>query len=220
MTIPRVTHISAFDLDHTLIRTNCAFHFGAYLCRKRYRPSGILFLLLIAYFLLTIKLLSISRLHKLAFKWLFKGVDSKDVAGWVEEYLKEYLNLEQLYTPAVERLKAAKANGDLTLILSSSPSFLVEPIAKFFEVDDWYATVYSTDHLGKYAAIDKIVLGEDKAAYMRSCYREHHLTREAATAYSDSSSDLAFLDACGNAVGVNPDWKLRRLCQKKRWVII
>ena len=51
--------------------------------------------------------------------------------------------------------------------------------------------------------------GEGKAAALRELADEHGYDLAASTAYSDSHTDLPFLEAVGNPVVVNPDRELR-----------
>ena len=40
------------------------------------------------------------------------------------------------------------------------------------------------------------------------------------TAYSDSHTDLPFLEVVGHPVAVNPDRRLRRIAQERGWPIL
>ncbi len=40
------------------------------------------------------------------------------------------------------------------------------------------------------------------------------------TAYSDSHTDLPFLEAVGNPVAVNPDRELRRIAEERDWPVL
>ena len=42
----------------------------------------------------------------------------------------------------------------------------------------------------------------------------------ACTAYSDSYSDVPFLEAVGHPVAANPDRKLRRIAQERGWPVV
>jgi phosphoserine phosphatase len=57
---------------------------------------------------------------------------------------------------------------------------------------------------------------ENKAA----CIRELDFDLAASTAYSDSHTDLPFLEAVGRPVCVNPDRALRRIAAERRWPVL
>ena len=42
----------------------------------------------------------------------------------------------------------------------------------------------------------------------------------ASTAYSDSHTDLPFLEAVGRPVAVNPDRELRRIAEERGWPVL
>jgi len=51
-------------------------------------------------------------------------------------------------------------------------------------------------------------------------YSRINPTLDASTAYSDSNTDLPFLEAVGHPVAVNPDRKLRRVAAQRGWPIL
>ena len=52
------------------------------------------------------------------------------------------------------------------------------------------------------------------------CLRELDYDLEASPAYSDSHTDLPFLEAVGHPVAVNPDRALRRIAAERRWPVL
>ena len=58
--------------------------------------------------------------------------------------------------------------------------------------------------------------GEHKAAAVRELAAERGYDLDASTAYSDSHTDLPFLEAVGKPVAVNPDRELRRVAGRAR----
>jgi phosphoserine phosphatase len=61
--------------------------------------------------------------------------------------------------------------------------------------------------------------GAGKAAAVRQLAGEQGYDLTASTAYSDSHTDLPFLEAVGNPVVVNPDRELRRLADERDWPV-
>ena len=51
-----------------------------------------------------------------------------------------------------------------------------------------------------------------------SAERDYNL--DASTAYSDSHTDVPFLEVVGNPVAVNPDRALRRVAQERGWPVL
>ena len=52
---------------------------------------------------------------------------------------------------------------------------------------------------------------------MRELAAAEELDLDASTAYSDSYSDVPFLEAVGHPVAVNPDRRLRRIARLRGW---
>jgi phosphoserine phosphatase len=62
--------------------------------------------------------------------------------------------------------------------------------------------------------------GDGKAAAVRELAALEGFDLDASTAYSDSHTDLPFLDAVGNPVVVNPDRQLRRIAEDRGWPML
>jgi HAD superfamily hydrolase (TIGR01490 family) len=62
--------------------------------------------------------------------------------------------------------------------------------------------------------------GKYKAEAMRELAGREAIDLTRSTAYSDSHTDLAFLEAVGHPVAVNPDRKLRAVAREREWPIL
>lgn len=214
-----LTRISAFDLDRTLFRENSSYYFGLYLYRQRRIPLRSLIFILTCNVRFALGLISIQRLHQKAFDYLFRGKARSLIKKWAVDFVDSHFDL-LIYKPACERMKQAQESGHLTAILSSSPAFLVEPIAKRFGVSVWQSTEYAVDEEQNFCHISRLVLGRDKALFIADLLKQQGLSKDDIIAYSDSFHDLPFLESAGTAIGVNPDRKLRSICLRKNWTII
>lgn len=213
------THISAFDLDHTLFNDNSTFRFGLYLCHKRILPFSALFFIVFTYVRHLLGFLSIAEVHKKAYHQLVHGFSEQEVAECVEEFLRHSFN-GLIYQPALKKLEQAQSAGHLTVILSSSPEFIVGPIAKRLNVPCWKATTYAIDKDRRFCHISQAIESADKVNFINELCGHYHCQKENITAYSDNYLDLPFLLAAGKAVGVNPDRKLAAFCRRNNWQII
>jgi phosphoserine phosphatase len=61
---------------------------------------------------------------------------------------------------------------------------------------------------------------ENKAERVRELAAERGLDLGACTAYSDSHTDLPFLEAVGRPVVVNPDRRLRTIAAERGWPVL
>ena len=62
--------------------------------------------------------------------------------------------------------------------------------------------------------------GEGKARAVRELATAEGLDLPSSTAYSDSYSDVPFLEVVGHPVAANPDKKLRRIAAERGWPIV
>ena len=208
-----------FDLDRTLILSNCSFDFCRYLVLKDVLSSSALLSSLLYYVRHRFLGMTLPQLHNKVFKSMLRGLFFPQIEQYVEPFLKQYL-FSKIYPPALARLRFAQHMGHYTLILSNSPSFLVSKIAAFLGVDEWRATEYSVDKQEKLCHIASIMQGEDKARCVHETAAKLSIEKKSIIAYSDSILDLPFLLSAGQAVAVNPDRKLRKISIENRWTTL
>lgn len=208
-----------FDLDHTLFKVNSSFRFGLFLYRKKFFSFWKLLACLSDYARHKWLNMSIQKLHAHSFSRLFKGHALSEILLHVDQFLTENFS-SYLNESVVDRLKTAQDLGHQVMILSSSPDFLVGQIARRLCVDHWKATTYSVNSLGKFSTISHVMQGKDKADYIQKFAQEVSLPLSALTVYTDCSLDLPMLKIAGNAIGVNPDAQLKRICLHEGWEII
>ena len=210
-------HISVYDLDRTLLNDNSSFRFGLYLCNKGYFKKRVLLFILWCRVCYLFRLMSITELHTRAFNYLFKGHSADLINHWVEQFLNSQFD-KLLYTPAISQLRKDQHEGRKVMILSSAPDFLISPIAYRLGIKSWKGTEYALDDNRCFSLISHLMLGKNKA----DCLKELKASNKDVflTAYSDSEEDLPFLLEAHHAIGVNPDRKLRLICQQKCWPII
>jgi len=213
---PKEIHV--FDLDQTLIISNSSFNFGIYLYRKGVLPFLTMISLIWYYFVFKMGWCSIETLHHNICNRYFCGLSRSEIEMYAEQFLSQYFQ-EILYAPAYHELCLAKQTGHYTVLLSSSPDFLVKKFADYFEVDEWAATIYHSVN-DKIVEVSQLMVGSDKAFYLNDLINRKNVDKKNVWAYSDSHLDLPFLEAAGQPIGVNPDRILRGECEKNGWTII
>ena len=161
------SQLTVFDLDKTIVSDNCSFVFCRYLVAKKVLPFSSLFYSFFYYVKHVFFGMSLTELHAKIFKHLLKGRSLETLEAKVEPFLQEYLH-SKFYHPVLAKLKLAQHLGHYTLILSNSPSFLVEKIAKMLGVNEWRATEYAIDKERNLSHIASVMQGDEKA----SCVRE------------------------------------------------
>jgi HAD superfamily hydrolase (TIGR01490 family) len=215
----KARYISVFDLDHTLLKVNSSYCLGSFFYQHKFFPFSTMIYLAGCFWLHKIGLFSISKMQHKIFKSFFLGRTYSSISELTELFVDQYFD-QMLYLPALERLKKAQQQGHYTVILSSSPGFLVELLAKRFQVDAWDATEYTLDENQRFCRINRLMLSSDKAHYINDLSANLTIEKSNIIAYSDSYHDLAFLEAAGQAVGVNPDRALKNICKQRKWPIL
>ena len=137
----------------------------------------------------------------------------------VEPFLDSYLD-KQLYPPVYRILQEAQARGAWTAILSTSPWFLVGPLAQRLHIKMFQATEYKIDKNGTLEEIQQVLLGQDKARHAQEYAQQCGVALSDVAAYSDSHDDAPLLLSVGQPVAVRPDHRLRQLCLQKGWPIL
>lgn len=211
--------IFAFDLDHTLLKGNSSFQFCLYLIRaKKLSPIAIV---CAGYYYLRHRFggLSLSTLHEKVFGRFLIGRRLDELKEDAKAFTVK-ITTNQLYPPAMEMFRWAQSAGSYVMILSNSPTFLVEPIAQMLGADDWRGSDYGVDKEGKLCEILLVVDGEQKREYLTKKMEQFHVSPTEVTAFSDRVLDLPLLEFAGNAVAVKPERKLERIAKQKNWKII
>lgn len=211
--------LSVFDLDHTLIDKNSSLQFGRFLFRRGHISPYLLCQLLFYYFRHKVFGLDIEVLHRKAVQSFIGSCDKKELDIWARDFFKER-GEELLCPPIVELLRKAQSSGHYTLLLSSSPSFIVQPFAEYFAVDEWKGSQYSIHSNCAKASVFHTINGKDKLQITQAVAEKLSISMDKVTAYTDSILDLPLLEAVGTAVGVNPDRELKDVCIKRQWETI
>lgn len=213
--------ISVFDLDKTLVKVNCSYQFGIYLYKKRVFSLQELFTQYWFFFQYQIGFLEISEMHHKAFNRFFQGRDQAFISHLAKNFVSQYVE-NWWYYPALNCLKKAAEENHYIVLLSSSPSFLVEQIVFQLplSIDKWYGTDYTVDSSRRYCKISQIIEGKKKAELIKELKKEPHLSRGDVIVYTDSYHDSPLIEVANCFIGVNPDKKLRALCRKNKWTTL
>ncbi len=210
--------LAAFDLDNTLVKGNSSFQFGKHLYKHRQIPFFTMVQLVGNYFFYKTGVLTIPEMQNAIFQKFFLGKNSSLIQERACEFVEEHFD-SILYQPALQRLKESQQAGHHTVILSSSPSFIVEPFAKRLNVNAWAATRYQVEN-GSFSGISQFMLSDDKADYVIHLAEQLKISKQQIIVYSDSHEDCSFLSVAGQPVAVNPSRALRKICKHNNWTVL
>jgi len=125
-----------------------------------------------------------------------------------------------VYAEPLNLVQEHRARGDKVYIVSATLQEIVQHIADDLGFD---GAIGSTCEIvdGVYTGRSlRAAHGEGKAEAVRHLAAEDGLDLTSSTAYSDSYSDIPFLEAVGHPIAANPDRKLRRIAQARGWPVV
>jgi HAD superfamily hydrolase (TIGR01490 family) len=124
------------------------------------------------------------------------------------------------YAEPLRLLETHRARGERVYVVSGSLQEIVEHVATDLGFDGAIGSLCEIVD-GRYTGRPlRIALGEEKAVALRELAAREGYDLAACTAYSDSISDLPFLETVGHPVAVNPDPALRRTARARGWPVL
>jgi HAD superfamily hydrolase (TIGR01490 family) len=150
---------------------------------------------------------------------ILKGFRVDDLRNLVATAMEPILK-PLVYQEPLQLVTRHRERGEPVYIVSATLQEIVEELARELGFD---GAIGSTCEIvdGVYTGRSlRAAHGEGKAAAIRELAAEQGLDLTASTAYSDSRTDLPFLEAVGNPVVVNPDRELRRIALQRGWPIL
>ena len=125
-----------------------------------------------------------------------------------------------VYSEPLRLVQHHRERGEKVYVVSATLQEIVDHIAEDLGFD---GAIGSTCEVvdGVYTGTSlRAAHGEGKAQALRELAEAEGIDLSASTAYSDSYSDVPFLEAVGHPVAVNPDRRLRRIARARAWPTI
>jgi HAD superfamily hydrolase (TIGR01490 family) len=125
-----------------------------------------------------------------------------------------------VYAEPLRLIEQHRERGEPVYIVSATLQEIVQAIADDLGFDGALGTVAEVvDGVYTGKAV-RALHAENKAASVRELAESRGYELAACTAYSDSHTDVPFLEAVGHPVAVNPDRGLRRLASERGWPVL
>jgi HAD superfamily hydrolase (TIGR01490 family) len=125
-----------------------------------------------------------------------------------------------VYAEPLRLVEQHRNRGERVFIVSATLQEIVEAIAEDLGFDGALGTICEVKD-GRYTGRAVRALHADaKAEGLRELARAEGLDLAECTAYSDSHTDLPFLEAVGHPVAVNPDRDLRSVAADRGWPVL
>jgi putative phosphoserine phosphatase/1-acylglycerol-3-phosphate O-acyltransferase len=147
--------------------------------------------------------------------------------GWPAETVRKAgeeaaHKLDQLVAPYARSLiRHHRESGHLTVLATTTPLDLVQPLAERLGFDDVVATRYAERDGAYTGSIEgEFVWARGKLSAVRRWAAERGVELSESFAYSDSFYDFPLLSAVGHPSAVNPDPRLLVIATLQRWPVL
>jgi HAD superfamily hydrolase (TIGR01490 family) len=210
-----------FDLDRTLIRRSSALALAG-----RFRQRGLISRRDLAksavwQLFFAVRGASAERVRRGAEDGMrvLAGVPVAELEALVDDALEPVLR-PLVYADSLRVVGEHRARGDRVYIVSATLQEIVQRLALDLGFD---GAVGSTCEVidGVYTGRSlRAAHGEGKAVAVRELAEVDGLELERSSAYSDSYTDVPFLEAVGHPVAANPDRRLRRIAEERGWPVL
>ena len=211
--------LALFDLDNTLLANDSDFLWGCFLVEKglvdkasyddankhfydEYKQGTLDIFEFLAFSLKPLTQFSITKLAQLH-----------------EEFMQEHI-ITAMTQKGLERIQLHRQQGDFTVIITATNSFVTGPIAKAFKVDDLIATepeIIDGKYTGQVAGVPCFQDGKITRLNQWLASTSHNL--ENSTFYSDSHNDIHLLEHVSTPIAVDPDDELKAIALERNWTI-
>jgi HAD superfamily hydrolase (TIGR01490 family) len=150
---------------------------------------------------------------------LLEDLEVEEMRTLVSEAMEPALK-PLVYREPLDLVSRHRDRGERVYIVSATVQEIVEPLAVELGFDGAIGSLCEIVD-GRYTGRSlRACHGPGKAAAVRELAAAEGIDLAASTAYSDSHTDLPFLEVVGNPVVVNPDRELRRIAQERGWPIL
>lgn len=147
------------------------------------------------------------------------GYRPEDLRAMVAEAMEPVLR-PLVYAEPLRLVEQHRERGERVYIVSATLQEIVEAIADDLGFDGALGTVCEVRD-GRYTGrAVRALHAEAKAESVRDLAGRESLDLAECTAYSDSHTDVPFLEAVGHPVVVNPDRELRRVAAVRGWPVL
>ena len=211
-------HLAAFDLENTLVASNVVESY-AWLATRHLSVSDRA--VLTARILREAPaLLALDRRDRGDFlRTFYRRYDGAPAALLREDSteLFHHLLLAKSFPAGFARVRAHRALGHRTVLITGALDFVVEPLRPLF--DEVVCASLGEDADGRFTGrLDQLPpTGEARALMLAEYASAEGLDLGEAVAYADSASDLPLLECVGFPVAVNPEAKLAAIARRRGW---
>ena len=210
-----------FDLDRTLLRRSSAlalagpFRERGLIGRRQLAQAAAWQLLFVA------RGASAETVRRASEEGLMilRGFRVDELRSLVAEAMEPVLK-PLVYRDPLRLLDRHRERGEPVYIVSATLQEIVDELARELGFDGALGSRCEIRDGVYTGRAERPLHGEAKAAAVCELARREGIDLARSTAYSDSHSDLPFLETVGNPLAVNPDRRLRRIAAARGWPVL
>ncbi len=211
-------HLAAFDLENTLVASNVVESY-AWLA-SRHLPVGERVRFTARILREAPALLALDRRDRGDFlRSFYRRYDGAPVAVLRHDAVEmfHHLLLAKSFPAGFARVRAHRALGHRTVLITGALDFVVEPLRPLF--DEVVCAQLGQDARGRLTGrLDRLPpTGEARALVLAEYAALEGLDLGESVAYADSASDLPLLECVGFPVAVNPEARLAAIARRRGW---
>jgi HAD superfamily hydrolase (TIGR01490 family) len=210
-----------FDLDRTLLRRSSALALAGPFRRHGLISRGQLAKAAAWQVLFAARGASHEAVRRAAEDGLvvLRGFTPDELRSLVADAMEPILR-PLVYAEPLQLVSQHRARGEPVYIVSATLQEIVQAIADDLGFDGALGTVCEVVDGAYTGKALRALHAENKATCIRELAAARGFDLSHCTAYSDSHTDLPFLEAVGRPVAVNPDRKLRRIAARRGWPVL
>jgi HAD superfamily hydrolase (TIGR01490 family) len=210
-----------FDLDRTLISRSSSlslapvFHRRG-LLRRRDRTKALFAQLVFVRYGAGTSRVGQTAESAMAF---LKGLPVEEMRAIVAEAVDSAFK-PHVYRDALDLVARHRERGEKSYIVSAALQEIVDALVTELGLDGGLGSAAEVEDGTYTGRLERRLDGRAKAEALAMLAREDGIDLAESTAYSDSSSDVPFLEAVGYPVAVNPDRRLRGIAAERGWRVL
>jgi HAD superfamily hydrolase (TIGR01490 family) len=210
-----------FDLDRTLISRSSslslapAFHRRGLLRRRDRTKARLAQLVFVRYGAGTSR---VGRTAEAGMAFL-EGVPVEVMREIVAEAVSSAFR-PYVYRDALELFARHRERGERSFVVSAALQEIVDALVAELGLDGGLGSTAEVENGVYTGRLVRRLDGEAKAQAIADLAAAEGIDLGESTAYSDSASDVPFLEAVGHPVVVNPDRRLRAIAAERGWRVL
>ena len=127
---------------------------------------------------------------------------------------------EMVYRYTRDRIEWHKSQGHLVFFISGSPDFLVEKLAKIYDITDYRGTHYHFDEDENFTGgLTQMWDSKSKEREFREIANTYNIDLNKSYGYGDTNGDFSMLKTMGHGIAINPSLKLLNMIRQEESLV-